>query len=79
MLYLSRIKEARKAKKLSQKGAGKVIGAHKERIGRIESGCGLINLPDLESLAAAYGYRVVMVKEEEYPKFEAFLSVFGGK
>lgn len=75
MLKLCDIRRARKGKKLSIDTAGRVIGAHRSRISRIEDSTGKASLSELETLASAYGFNICLLTDAECGIFEGIKAV----
>jgi transcriptional regulator with XRE-family HTH domain len=72
MFKLCDIRRARKGKKLTIDTASKAIGAHRSRISRIEDGTGKATLAELETLATAYGFNILLVDAGEMRILQAF-------
>lgn len=63
MLPISKIKDARKAAKVSKAEAAKAISKHIDSITRLENG---ELLPNIEHLGRLYGFNICLLTEQEY-------------
>ena len=75
MLPLHKLKEARKAAKVSKEVAAKRINKHADSITRIEEGG---QLTDLEELASAYGCNIVVLSASEKQIIDRFWAILTG-
>lgn len=57
-LFGKRIKELRKAKKMTQEQLSEVLGLYQKQIGNIETGMYFTTMPNLEKFAAAFGVEI---------------------
>lgn len=72
MLTLSDIRTARKRKKMTQGDAAKEINCQRERITAIETGISKATIGELETLAVAYGFNILLVDAGEMRILQAF-------
>jgi transcriptional regulator with XRE-family HTH domain len=76
MLPISKLKDARKAAKVSKKAAAEAIGKHMDAVTRIEEGA---ILGQLEDMARLYGFNILLLSAGETEILHAFEAVFGKK
>jgi transcriptional regulator with XRE-family HTH domain len=60
-----KLKQIRRQAGINQQEAAKLLGCHRARIVKIESGDGKISVNELEKLIDAYGFRLLIVNKSE--------------
>ncbi len=76
------LRAARKAKKLTQTDAGKLIGVNRNTIHSYESGESKPSIQVITDLCSAYGFNICLLTEQEYAilqGIEPFLAKNGAK
>ncbi len=79
MLPISKLRDARRAAKVSKQEAAKHINKHKDSITRLEDGD---ILPQLEDLCRLYGFNICLLTDAELEILQGivpFLGKNGGK
>lgn len=75
MLTSIDLKAARKAAKLTQEEAGKLIGVTRSTIGSYESGDSSPSIQGLIDLCSAYGFNICLLKTAEMDKIRQILAI----